>query len=339
MIITHSTEEESTTKKAVSLKLLTLCLLMILIVGCQTQKVKAADLKVADTPVPTRIYQMFLQDEKATTVNRYIKQYHANYDKHFWKTKYNGKTPQQAAQNEALKKIKRFVIEDKALVKAGLIKRPFAEFERYQKENQAGANLSGIAAAQKQHQGLMLKLESQYVQSHRKSVTINQKKDFYAKYKAKYWSVPAIVHYEVLTFDRAKIKDINQFSEKVQQINGEHIDLKSIQNDFEEAGFKGQYNQTDSLHDDNQYYGVYSRLASDHSNELDVIFPVWISEEKMGLLRIFSTEDGGFQPFSDVQDDVVTRLLNDKLRRKISKTVQQVKIHIDQAALSKQALG
>lgn len=175
--------------------------------------------------------------------------------------------------------------------------------------------------------------------NHRKSVTINQKKDFYAKYKAKYWSVPAIVHYEVLTFDRAKIKDINQFSEKVQQINGEHIDLKSIQNDFEEAGFKGQYNQTDSLHDDNQYYGVYSRLASDHSNELDVIFPVWISEEKMGLLRIFSTEDGGFQPFSDVQDDVVTRLLNDKLRRKISKTVQQVKIHIDQAALSKQALG
>ena len=55
MIITHSTEEESTTKKAVSLKLLALCLLMILIVGCQTQKVKAADLKVADTPVPTRI--------------------------------------------------------------------------------------------------------------------------------------------------------------------------------------------------------------------------------------------------------------------------------------------
>lgn len=72
-------------EKAVSLKLLALCLLMILIVGCQTQKVKAADLKVADTPVPTRIYQMFLQDEKATTVNRYIKQYHANYDKHFGK--------------------------------------------------------------------------------------------------------------------------------------------------------------------------------------------------------------------------------------------------------------
>ena len=63
------------------------------------------------------------------------------------------------------------------------------------------------------------------------------------------------------------------------------------------------------LHDDNQYYGVYSRLASDHSNELEVIFPVWISSKKRWpFYEFFQPKMVDFNHFLTVQDDVVTRL-------------------------------
>lgn len=92
-----------------------------MLAGCQAKDTPSF-LEVAGVPVSQRVYQYFLQNEKASTVSHYMTKYHTTYNEHFWLTKYGSKTPQQFAQDKALRTLKQYIVEDKALVTAGLIK-------------------------------------------------------------------------------------------------------------------------------------------------------------------------------------------------------------------------
>ncbi|RXT30761.1 hypothetical protein BVJ53_00690 [Lacticaseibacillus chiayiensis] len=306
--------------------------------GCQALKPTDA-LAVAGTPISTKVYRLFLQNEKALTVNRYVTKYHAKYDTHFWQTKYGRQTPQQAAQVQAMKKLRQFVVEDQALVKAKLLDKPLAEFAVLKKTNGTGADLTGMAAAQKQHRELMLKLQSQYVKAHRKSVTEKQQGGFYSHNKSKYWARPNVIHYETLTFNRGKINNLSDFTAMIQQVNGQQTDLASVQKVFGAAGFQGQLNQTDSLHDADQYYGAYLRATNDHTGQIGQIFAAWLSDRKMCLVRVTKSVHGGFVPFADVQEDVTAKILQKQLAETLANRAKHAGVNGDPAVLAKETLA
>ncbi|MDE3316590.1 hypothetical protein [Lacticaseibacillus zeae] len=313
-------------------------ILASLIGGCQALK-PADALSVAGTPMSAKVYRLFLQNEKALTVNRYVTKYHAKYNAQFWQTKYGRQTPQQAAQAQAMNKLKQFVIEDQALVKAKLLTKPLAEFDGLKKTQGTGADLTGMAAAQKQHRELMLKLQAQYVKTHRKSVTSQQQTAFYRQHKRKYWARPDLIHYETLTFEPGKISDLSEFTELVQRFNGQQTDLASVQKAFGTAGFHGQLGQNDSLHDADQYYGAYLRATNDQTGHVGQIFAAWLSDQKMSLVRVTASAKGGFVPFSDVKEDVTAKILQAQLAKTLEKRAKQAEVQGDPAQLAKETFA
>lgn len=329
--------EVMTTKKVNKL-LIGLLTLVFMLAGCQAKETPPF-LEVAGVPVSQRVYQYFLQNEKASTVSHYMTKYHTTYNEHFWLTKYGSEIPQQFAQDKALRTLKQYIVEDKALVTAGLIKKPLVAFTDLKKADQTGASLSGMAAAQKTHSALMMRLRSQYAKKYRQTITSKQLENFYSQNKDKYWGKPNLVNYQALTFEREKINDLGRFTALVQQVSGKSSDLSTIQNDFASKGFSGTFVMADSSHDKDKYYGNYLRASNSGDVQQGIIFIAWTSNETMSLVRPITFTNGGYYDFSTVKEDVAVKLLERRLNATLAKKAARAVLQVNKAALSKQKLS
>lgn len=85
------------------------------------QQIAKSLLVINEVSIPQEEYEMFLQDQKALTVNYFTQTYGAEYDAEFWTTKYGEEIPIEVAKGVALEKLVRMKVEQQVAKELGLI--------------------------------------------------------------------------------------------------------------------------------------------------------------------------------------------------------------------------
>lgn len=96
---------------------------------------------INDTPVPIEEYKMFLQDQKALTVNYFVQTYGAEYGADFWTTSYGEEIPLEVAKEKALQALVKAKVEQQIAKDLGIIKT--TEFESILKAMQKEKSIYG----------------------------------------------------------------------------------------------------------------------------------------------------------------------------------------------------
>lgn len=86
------------------------------------QKVEGSLLTINEIAIPQEEYIMFLQDQKALTVNYFTQTHGAEYDVDFWESRYGEEVPINLAKEAALEELVRIKIEQQVAKELGLIK-------------------------------------------------------------------------------------------------------------------------------------------------------------------------------------------------------------------------
>lgn len=101
-----------------------LLVLFVALVGARQreQAFQGALMTVDGVEVPTEEFALFLQDQKALTVNYFVQTYGAEYGADFWTTAFNQEVPLEKAKKLALEKLIRVKVEQQMAKELGLIK-------------------------------------------------------------------------------------------------------------------------------------------------------------------------------------------------------------------------
>lgn len=321
-------------KPLITLLLSMLCL--VTFTSCHNDDHDAQLVTVNDVKVAKSVYQLFLNDQKAATVNEFGAKYGAEYDKNFWAESHDGKTALNYAQEKAIAKLRLFLAEDQYLVNAKLLDRPLDEFVNNAASISAGANLNGLAAAQKKHNELILKLEDQYVQQQSAAADDEKLNNYYEAHKDTDWKKPALVSYQTLTFKRAEISDVAAFTALVSDVLAQRADaaLAEVAATFQDQGFIGTMGSADSAHDEDKYYRSYLRDVDDaQAGNPGHIFANWASEEEMVLVRVDKVEEAGLYSFAESHLNIEKRYFKDELHQNIGHDADAANVQYDSKQL------
>lgn len=108
--------------KALSIMAHILALFVLLpVAACAPAKESAVVLTVNGSGVTAEEILMFLQEEKATTVSYFNRQYGAEYTADFWHTEYGGQTPLTYAKTAALEKLVLYKVQLEELAASGIV--------------------------------------------------------------------------------------------------------------------------------------------------------------------------------------------------------------------------
>lgn len=123
---------------------LTVCVLMYRTAFGKTDAGMGQDtvFLVNGTEIPKEEFQMFLQDEKASTASYFYQQYGAEYGADFWETEFGNEIPIETAKSNALSKLVRVKLEQQLAMEYGLLQSSC--FEDIKKELDKEKSIYGV---------------------------------------------------------------------------------------------------------------------------------------------------------------------------------------------------
>lgn len=98
---------------------------MLFLIGtCRLSLLNEKEMVVVinDIQIPGEEFRLFLQDEKALTVDYFVTQYQAEYKEDFWHNQYGREIPLEVAKKNALDKLVKIKVEQQIAVELGFLK-------------------------------------------------------------------------------------------------------------------------------------------------------------------------------------------------------------------------
>ncbi|WZL80429.1 hypothetical protein QBE53_11505 [Vallitaleaceae bacterium 9-2] len=131
----------------------------------QMHESKAA-LTINDIHIQEEEFQMFLQDEKALTVNHFCTKYDAKYNEGFWNTDFDHETPLEYAKKNALEKLVQIKVEQKIAEEYNVLSgSTYEEIKKKIQREESAYGADGLDAFQEYmlyHSKILLKVKKRF---------------------------------------------------------------------------------------------------------------------------------------------------------------------------------
>ncbi len=125
-----------------------------------------AALTINDIHIQEEEFQMFLQDEKALTVNYFCTKYDAKYNEGFWDTDFDHETPLEYAKKNALEKLVQIKVEQKIAEEYNVLNgSTYEEIKKKIQREESAYGADGLDAFQEYmlyHSKILLKVKERF---------------------------------------------------------------------------------------------------------------------------------------------------------------------------------
>lgn len=313
------------------------CFVMALLIAITLKPIKVTSgqegiVTVNDISVPKEEFSMFLQDEKALTVNYFTQKYGAEYGAEFWQSEYEGENPLDVAKQNALDKITKVKIEQQVAKEMGIISG--SEFEtilELMKQNESIYGAENLEAFQEYsvfHSKIMLEAEEKYKLKEAK-VSEKEVKEKYEKVKETLFHTPDNIKAMQLEIDLLPEISAADSLEAITKDIDAGISVEALQQKYQEVCRITPVSKT---------YGV-GEGKDENISEIDLLlkeetynlaknemtYPIGY-EEYYYIMICLEREGGGIAPFDEVQIIVEDMLKEEAFEGYIASKIEKANV-------------
>lgn len=216
---------------------------------------------INEVSIPKEEYAMFLQDQKALTVNYFTQTYGAEYDADFWSTEYGEEVPIEVAKEAALEKLIRIKVEQQVAKDLGIVGDTYFNTMVEQLEkNKSIYGAENMDLFQKYlvyHSKLVLEAKEKFKNSYQK---INEKtlKAKYEELKEVLFDTPDQLNVMEITIEVLKGNDSESVLNEVVKDIDQEISIDDLINKYKDRAI---------ITTKEKDYGIYEGKDSDFSEQ------------------------------------------------------------------------
>lgn len=324
----------------IGLMLVLIALLAVVGIPSKSTGNQTGLITVNTTQIAEEEFTMFLQDQKAMTVNYFVQKYNAEYGAEFWTTEYEGEVPLEVAKQAALEEVIRIKIEQEIAQELGLIKdNQFETIMKLAKEDKSIYGVENLDFFQQYtvyHSKLMLEAQQKYKI---KTKDISEK-EIQAKYEAikeEVFQVPD--HIETIILEVELLDQANQetYLETITQDIMAGITVEDLQNKYKDQGEINAraktYGPTEGKDENMSEIDLILKEAAYMLETGEMSMPIYEPGTSY-IVICMNRENNGIAALEEVKVVVEDQIKEERFEAYIQAQIDKAKVQIDEVRLS-----
>lgn len=294
---------------------------------------------INDIQIPEEEFRLFLQDEKALTVDYFVNQYQAEYKEDFWHNQYGREIPLEVAKKNALDKLVKIKVEQQIAVELGFLKEAtYKEILKEMKKEKSiyGAdNLDAFQSYSVYHSKIILEAKEKY-KNNMEKISEEELLSYYEKYKIEKFKREDDVEVLQIKIENLKEEEKIQLFEDITKDIEKGITIEELESkytrDYDLSMRLVQYGEEQGKDELMSERDLILRDAACllESNQMSSLLNYG---EENYILVCLEKKKGKIEPFEEVKSIIEDDLKETAFERVIKDKIEQSEVQIDNEKL------